>query len=666
MLNVKRRKFFNQFSTFDEQKKPKFDTQTVRLLDEYLEFVSNVAFIEKDRLSEEFTDENGKSICVDLIEDSGPVFHRLFTNIKQFPIIEKRVEYLKTTNGFLRQAQVPLHLKVQLLAFECSSLDTSLQTYFKEPDEGVKSLELRLAIIAECFKSRIKHSCIPANLVGAIHDRLLSLYQNTLTLRGQLIQCLNFLDKRLKSSEISIEKQSLIKHFIGYATSYHLLSKNELLERLDEFRDCLADEEVEFLRLDIEAEVNSTVYAFKMSSGNLSHSTTRDKNIVTLIRFSLPFKSTYEQPVTIDNDEGKPLINVSPVRTFWEDPMFEVFMDLKVVNINWSYFSDLTIDHEGRCCHVTIKIDGLFTPDVELSESTHEAIDFSEKEQIEGKKYYPHKEFALKTMLEAYDVLSSAISLGSKKDLSANMFSNYLVQYVDNDTRTTLCSKLYALTCHDSFDRVRSKFVDKLSSINLNDSYIGVRELLYETKIESARNLKEFVHRSIELIVKNNIEFDGGYSFLWEDVSTTEKKPKTEPQMQPYIFALLKTIYEFVGIQISRETVCANGQIDFLVTFTNSKKVALQTCVELKLAHATKVEDGITKQLPKYMRSLRTKQGVFIALWFKSFSPPYVFDKPANIETSNDLEEKLARINPDKNISVIVIDCSKPTPPSKI
>jgi hypothetical protein len=558
-------------------------------------------------------------------------------------------------------------IRVQLVLFELEFVEQLLSEATKGGQCDIKSIELRLGTIKEslCLKDSVPGFQFQA--IERAHSFFLYKLINVMTLRGQLIQSMNFLTHKLETALSQAERSEVLKSLVSYATTYNLMSRTELEDTLAEYDTCLNKEELEQIALEMYSDPNSAhIYSFSLGAGTLSLANTKDKNISTLIRFSIPFECKHQQTVTVCNDECKPFITFSPITSFWCDPMFEAFMSAKIGNIGWNYFSDLNKDDAAGFCHVVIEIKDLYVPDLKLVETNYESIDFSEKEQIEGKKYYPHKELAIKTMLDAYDVVTQALNI-NKKEISSNIFSNFTVQYVDNDKNENIAHKLFALTSPDSFTRSRSLFLEKLASINFQDTYISIKSLLGSTKIETARNLKEFITRTIELIIKKNVEDEGGYRYLWNrNGANRNYLPLSEPEIQPYIIGHLKLFYECAGVQISREVVSANGQIDFLVTFNNTRQEKLMVCVELKLAHNSTLTKGLNMQLPRYMRAERAKHGVFIILWFKGSESGYEFDKPKQYNTVEQLSDELHKVKAYTNISITSINCSKPISPSKL
>lgn len=296
-----------------------------------------------------------------------------------------------------------------------------------------------------------------------------------------------------------------------------------------------------------------------------------------------------------------------------------------------------------------------------MKDDGSDSIDFSDKDAINGRKFYPHKEFVIKCFLENLSLLEKHLEI-DKKDISINLFSNYVVQHIDEATGENIHLKLFAITNPDSYSKTLTRFVERLNSVNLSDAFVDVRELMLTTKIETEKTLKEFVFRCVDLFVKHNIENHSGYKYLWKNDQSGNQIPCREPETQPYIFSHLKAIFDFMGIQISREVESSNGEVDFLVSFTNSQNKLLKLCVELKLAHAANVEKGLTKQLPAYLKGERCKYGVYLVLWYKC----NIFNKPTKYKTLIDLESQLNQINANKNISNLIIDCTKPTSPSKL
>ena len=74
------------------------------------------------------------------------------------------------------------------------------------------------------------------------------------------------------------------------------------------------------------------------------------------------------------------------------------------------------------------------------------------------------------------------------------------------------------------------------------------------------------------------------------------------------------------------------------------------------------VQDIDKYKLPAYLKGERCKYGVYLVLWYKC----NLFDRPAKYKTLNELEGQLNKINANKNISNLIIDCTKSISPSKL
>jgi hypothetical protein len=242
-------------------------------------------------------------------------------------------------------------------------------------------------------------------------------------------------------------------------------------------------------------------------------------------------------------------------------------------------------------------------------------------------------------------------------DININLISNYLVNYIDEDGKSFF-NKVYAVTTPDSFPKIKTRYLDKVSKLNLSEEFLSIRELNFDSYIASSNSLCDFVFKAMEIIVKKSIEMRGVYRYFWEDKSMS--KPLTEPGVQPLIKSHIQPTLENKGIQISREVVAANGSIDYLCTYTKDDKL-FKVGIELKNAHHPDLLHGLTNQLPAYLDDEGTQDGIFIVLWYKHQLYPY----PGGYNTIDELKSYLQSYNPKKyRIRVMIIDCTKKIVPS--
>ncbi len=201
---------------------------------------------------------------------------------------------------------------------------------------------------------------------------------------------------------------------------------------------------------------------------------------------------------------------------------------------------------------------------------------------------------------------------------------------------------------------ISSEFVEIKSLIN--DVILGNPTDYFETDEE----LKDFVTELIDTVLEREVALKGGYNNFWRD--QTCKIPKNEVEVHPYICNVLDNYCKVKGIKLAREVQEANGNVDILFSCTNKQEQVLQVAVEVKKAHHQDVESAINSQLPKYMESMGTESGIYLVLWCKSNS----FDEPKKFSSKKGLLDSIQKNNPDtSNITVRLIDCCKPLPPSK-
>lgn len=596
---------------------------------------------------------------VNLLDDCSFVLHHLYPVILTSPNLDKLDQYFKTTTKFLESTHVSSISKAWVIDFENENFKKQIEKSFAISSQGLAALNARLKLGRIALSSLDNEMFGEKNAIRNVFSIHVSKAIECFVYKGQFIQAGDFLNELLDTANSSIEKSVLVKAIVAHNSSYNLRSRTELNSIIEDHEEFISDEDLDYLKSMVNSEPGE-VHDFSLSKGTLSINSTKDKNVVTLIRFSIP-SSCYAVNQQVIEIDDKLEILLSPVSAFWADPMFRIMSSWNIANMGWSHFCDVEPEKGKSYTHILIAIKDLYIPDIKLNENGYDNIDFSEKKALMGRTYYPHKEFVIETFLANLTALQKHIKI-DKKDISVNMFSNYFVQHIDQRTKENIHHKLYAITNPNSYSKTLTRFIERLNSVNLSDAFIDVRELMLTTKVETEKSLKEFVFRCVDLFVKHNIENHGGYKYLWKNDETGKQVPCREPETQPYILSHLRAIFDFMGIQISREVESSNGEVDFLISFRNSQNKPLRLCIELKLAHAVNIEKGLTKQLPAYLKGERCKYGIYLVLWYKC----ELFNQPTKYSVLGELEDQLNKINTNKNISNLIIDCTKPVSPSKL
>jgi hypothetical protein len=345
-----------------------------------------------------------------------------------------------------------------------------------------------------------------------------------------------------------------------------------------------------------------------------------------------------------------------------EDPIYTFFSELGL-NINGvplASFSDV-IQYEENSTLMIVSIDSFEHPDFQIVDGRIVNIDFTETEALLGRKYYPHKERLVKLLRNAYKLAPGDFPFEIEKEqINIDLISNYIVNYID-ETGKSFFHKVYTITNPDSFPKIKTRHLEKVCKLNLGDELFGVKELKLESHIISSILLREFLWRAVELLVKKPIELRGVYKLLWLD--KVMSKPRSESDAQPLIKTFLQPILEQKGVQISREIAAANGNLDYLCSYTGD--ALYKVGIELKNAHRTDAElfHGLTAQLPAYLKDEGTQDGIYLVLWYKNTNHPF----PAKYHTPEELKHALQEKSPTNyRIQVMVIDCTKKATPSKL
>ena len=210
--------------------------------------------------------------------------------------------------------------------------------------------------------------------------------------------------------------------------------------------------------------------------------------------------------------------------------------------------------------------------------------------------------------------------------------------------------KFYMATNFDSYYIFKNKYFENINQFEFNEQS-HFRDFLYNSEIFNNKQFHDFCFALIQKTIKVGIELGGLYKNLWDP---QRKQPVPEIMAQPLLFYSLRFLSEIKGINISRETVSANGSLDFFFHCTREEK-SLKVCVELKNAHHEKSDRGNNTQLIEYIKDTGYKHGIYLVLWYKGEN----FAKPEKYPTIEELQNKLDQ-NPtgEYQIKNLIIDCS--------
>ena len=147
---------------------------------------------------------------------------------------------------------------------------------------------------------------------------------------------------------------------------------------------------------------------------------------------------------------------------------------------------------------------------------------------------------------------------------------------------------------------------------------------------------------------KNNIENND----LWKSLYNGKDNPSNETQIQPIYRTIAACICKHYDVDLSPETNNGGGCVDFKFSKGWNSKIL----VELKLASNQKIENGLKKQLPKYMLAEETDRAYLLILNFDDDK------KIEKIRVAYDEEDEEFK----NKVSILFINCKRKLSASKL
>ena len=238
------------------------------------------------------------------------------------------------------------------------------------------------------------------------------------------------------------------------------------------------------------------------------------------------------------------------------------------------------------------------------------------------------------------------------------------------DYTTPLILSINTLASKDAYkNAVYDYLLPKLKKSELIKSADILQKEYAGKELINANDLKSTILNAIENVLKYNIELRRWIEPFWDGERTINdngtkktipRMPKYETKIQPTLHVILDMVLLPLGIHVTRESDEGIGRLEFKFLFTTKSGVPLTVGVEFKLAHHGDIEHGITKQLPAYLKVIRSTTGIFVVMWFKD---PEFFNKPVkyNKEEMDKFLLKQAKSicsSSGMDISSVMIDAS--------
>jgi hypothetical protein len=588
---------------------------------------------------------------------------------------------LDTLNNYVRDLSIDYHVKFSILNVENRILRQSVISDLPlgALDLGKNYCIIRRALVLDVIENPLKYFTDQEALSnGPILIALHHLYVDTerdLYLRANRCkEVMPFFDALLSS--VPKHKAVLWGVLRSAVTANHrvmVLTADKMREKIDLYRDVLDKEDLEGLDRAIEyaTKDGEEITSVTIQLADASFRGIAPGELYTEIQFVLPFEIRdgmleEDREVTLANGLSF-RVDFRRLKSVYEDPMIIYLANIGSESIGGlpsAFLSDVNPDLLNGSTLVLIKLGWCEALDFDVTaDGVIKEKPFDDEKAIRGGQYFPHKELAITLLRTLYKNMPLQFPVECNLDqLHIDIFSNFIVCYRRKEYPILIMHlKEYLLTSRDAFNRARIRYSEKISELYREDKHVSIKSLLNNSDIHTNESFRNFIYKVTELTVKEYIEQHSCWEFLWEE---SLKHPKPEPRAHPLINSYLRSILELKGIRISAEVETGNGAIDFLCSYTTTRNDVLKVCVEVKNAHADGLEDGITLQLPAYMKAEQTRHGIYIVLWYKNED----WSQPKKFGSIAEMGAKLEAIKPNDDccIDIMCVNCTKPIPPSRM
>jgi len=592
---------------------------------------------------------------------------------------------LSALNGRLQDSAVHPRVKLSVLNVENSLLRHSVVTDLpvEQLAIGRDFCAIRRALVLDAMDNPPKYFRAEDAMVNeSVLHVLYGLYVDTerdLCLRvGQHDAIMPFYDDALTATRH--RKRVLARIFRSAIAANHraaLITVEAMREKLDQYGGSLDGDDMNQLERMIEyydgGQNEVEIRSLTIQLANATFRGTDPSEIYTVMQFVLPLElkaSVPEAKKGRSSPSGPFEIVFRRIQSVYEDPMMTFLANIGSEKIDGlglpsSFLSDVNPETGASSALVLLKLGGLVALDFDVTDDGGIAEKaFEDARAIRGGQFFPHKEMSVGLLRTLYREAPDQFPLKcGLDDLHIDAFSNYLVDYryrLKDVGDILVYQKSYLLTSRDAFVRARIRYADRISELYRQDEQVNIKALLDNSAIRTNESLRNFVYKVLELTVKEYIERHACWGYLWEG---NPKQPKMETDVHPFIDSHLRTVLELKGVRVSREVRIANGAVDFFCSFTTKRNDVLKVCIEVKNAHSAGLTSGVSKQLPAYMNGEHTKHGIYLVMWYKGAD----WSKPDGFGSLGELTSALEARRPkdDMTIDLMIVNCTKPVPPSK-
>lgn len=366
---------------------------------------------------------------------------------------------------------------------------------------------------------------------------------------------------------------------------------------------------------------------------NTNESTLDDIN-ETLLEFTIPGKINIPDNIdynalfftfTSDNEAGSRFEFIQ-IDKLTEHPFYNIRNGLLAPGNTIQHIFDIS-PVKQQYIYIRLILNYAFHPEFEIKKIDNvfrtSDLDLSNLRALYGEDYLPTKAFIVDCLRKALTSCGNSLSF-EREPITTDSFSFIAAIYRNNKLSSPLLNRMYLFTSNVLYQEYTNIYVDKLKQLHALESDFVSRFKSFE--IYDASDLQEFIVFIFNHTVINQIHYKSGYRYFWNDRACAQN-PKTEPEVQPYLLNLIESLCELKGLNVTRESAAAEGEIDMLFSCNVPSGAIARVCIELKKAHHAQIATAINSQLKSYLDSQHTKFGIYMVLWFK-YASTNKFDMP--------------------------------------
>lgn len=422
-------------------------------------------------------------------------------------------------------------------------------------------------------------------------------------------------------------------------------------------------------------ELNMDMQYMSMMNGSAkSISSGKDEEYVTRVDMILPLTpneidcKTYE----VEYEDSIVKVQLKLMMEKNDDPIIKLMQNLQIGTSNQSGLPEmlpLEVFTDNKGVYPSILASLIFPFRIATwIDNNHETgikMDYDYEEmQVTGS---PNNREKIKALLIINRLLKS---LNLTKRLIYDDITTFLEVYFKKGNFIPVLTKLTALASKDAYQNaIYDYYLENHDREKIDASLKQLFTLYKDTDINDENSLSNLVNQIIEDFLIHNIEYRRWIEPFWDGerkVNIDGKEtlvphfPKNETRIQPTLHVILDMALRPFGVHVIRESDEGVGSLDFRFLYTNKENLPLTVGVEFKVAHHKKIKHGITRQLPAYLKAIKSTHGTFVVMWFKDVQ---YFKEPKSRELDQMrhwLKEEAKKISSESNLSISakIIDAS--------